>query len=932
MPNARWGVWLLVFGSLAGGGELVFETPRLRAVLGDDAAWRALVDKASGRDLCPKAPRIAFAAAQVGGHTRQADRAALDGDRLTIGFAGCDTRLTYRVAAAPGWLSFRLVEVAGTRPSQLTLVRLGVAITDHVGRRLSIAWNADTGVCLVGANLQTHGWARRRGGGYAELNALTQDEPGPRLEGSAAALVVAPMAELRPILHRLSVACDLPRNCDAHGTPSKELPLARRSYWFLSFGEADVDKVVDYCKRIGFRQVMMGSGSWCRTVGHYTFRTDRYPDGIESLRRTVARLHRHGIVVGMHCFASKVSKTDAYVTPVPDRRFWVDMTATLAADLGPAAATVRTASDLSQWPGSPACKKTRWEGGVVKHQEVLIDDEIIRYKAIGPEGKWDTFVGCERGAWKTRATAHKAGTSCRHYGVDGCINGYIIDQETSLLAEAHDRLAHVFNTCGFDMVYFDGGEDVDRRRFYHYSSKFQASAMSRFRKRPLLHMGTCFCHNVWHSFTRSSTVDHYLNTIRGRIISGAKVDTWPTVRDHIDRSVRYMLSVREDLVPGELGWFGIWPKGRHTDGLQLDETEYLLCKSLAYDAPISLQTSFATMEAHPLTPGILEIVRAYEQLRLRGVRPKSALARLEPQGQDFILFRDGRRKEPVDFVPAEPLPQVGGTHDLRSCLGPRGDGAVATLWHYTGKPGKLFLDGCAGRVTAFDIFGERLDVGRDGGSAVVPFGHRRTTLLFEGMAAEAVRERLAAAKIEVRKPVCLWIRATDFRRAVGEMAKGADVGVREPEALGGDVVVCTARPNREKPSHWYCEYTVRVPHKGVWTLWARVRYTSGGDESFGIVRPGEKLTLAYNQVLGNCGRNEKKWHWTGRGGGSGEAPPGRRVSFRLRRGRFTFRVHAREGGGTPATNPRLDCLCLTDDPAYLPTDDAARAALGRAER
>jgi len=38
-----------------------------------------------------------------------------------------------------------------------------------------------------------------------------------------------------------------------------------------------------------------------------------------------------------------------------------------------------------------------------------------------------------------------------------------------------------------------------------------------------------------------------------------------------------------------------------------------------------------------------------------------------------------------------------------------------------------------------------------------------------------------------------------------------------------------------------------------------------------------------------------------------------------------LRIWAREGGGTAATNPRLDLLCLTDDPDYLPTDTDAAA-------
>ena len=537
---------------------------------------------------------------------------------------------------------------------------------------------------------------------------------------------------------------------------------------------------------------------------------------------------------------------------------------------------------------------------------------------------WDTFLSCKRGAWGTKPSSHAAGATAYHYGVDGCINGYIIDQETSLMDEVADRIAHIFNYCGFDMVYFDGSEDVDRRRFHYYMSNFHEEAMRRFKKRPIVHMGGGLTHLNWHSFARTATVDTYLNTLRGAIISGATVDKWPTVKEHVDRSVQRLLAGRQDMMPGELGWFGIWPKGDNTDGLQLDDIEYLMCKSLGYDAPISLETSFAQMDAHVLTPEILNIVREYERLRMAGTISEDIAKMLQTPEEDFAMVQWGGE---INFAAVEEVPLVGGTHDVRSFVGEFGDGSVATIWHYL-RDGHVLVQLDPRRVTLTSLTGEKLEFETEDAKPLIPIGSTRNTLLCRGVSAAQLRQALENAEVRMRQAMMIFVRATDYRKLEGQMTRGSTVGVTEPEAFG-DVIVCTGSPRPGEANHWYAEYTVELPHEGRWTLWARVRYPSGADHSFGIVLPDEEVTLRDRQVLGNCGVNEKKWHWTGRGGGVTTVPPGQPITFNLESGPFTFRIYAREGAGTIAMNPRLDLLCLIDDPLVVPTDEDARKKLAQ---
>lgn len=901
--------------TVAAQAQVTLETTRMRLVIGEDANWRSVLDRASNRECLAEGVALPVAKVTIGANSFSASGASYDGKRLSLRFARTDTVLTYEVSTAADCPVLRLMQISGTRPQTVTLLQLPCCPTDQIGTRLDCAWDDRTAVALLSASQQTD--CSATGGKHALLRAFSQDAPGPKLEGAAVAVVVCPTSDFKRVARDLSHACGLLTNEDADGTPVKDLAVTRGSYWFLTFGESEVDQVVDYCERSGIKQVMIASGSWCRSVGHYLFNETRYPHGKQGLKAVVDKLHAHGILVGMHCFVSKVSKIDPYVTPVPDRRFWKDRQTTLAADVTADQTTIAVKDDLSQWPGSPVSKQKTWEGGVAKHQEVILGDEVVQYESIDPSGS--RFLGCKRGAWGTKASAHRTSEAAVHYGVDGCINGYIIDQETTLMAEVADRIAGIFNDCGFDMVYFDGGEDVNTLRFNYFSANFQEQAMRRFTRRPLIHMGTVRPHTLWHSYARAATVDTYLNTIHGNILAGVPLDRWPTVRDHIDKSVRQVEAWRKDMMPGELGWFGIWPREANTDGLQLDEVEYLLCKSLALDAPVSLETSFSQMESHPLTPEILRLVREYERLRLTGSVPQGTRTKLAETGKDFALIEEPGK---VSFASVKPLKLTGPLQELRACVGTLGTGSVATVWHPL-REGQLAIPLEASEVTATNLTGQRLAVTAHKGSTSVPVGCFRTTLLCAGLSPDQLRQALEASELQVKPPTLIFVQAEDYKRLEGSMALGSKVGVREPEAFG-DVIVCTGQQSRETTQPWYVEYTVQIPQEGRWTLWARVRYPSGIDDSFGILTPQEQVTLGSAQTLGNCGANDKKWHWTGRGAGTTTPPPGQPVTFRLPQGPFTFRLYAREGPGTAVSNPRLDMLCLTDDPGVVPTEEAAR--------
>lgn len=724
--------------------DVTFETPRSKIVIGADGQWKSIIDKAANRELCP-AKSIPFA--QIG-TSNPASSVKMQGKNILVEFKGVDTKLIYAVNTSNDWIHFKIAAVKGTRPEKVTYCQVPVNITKYVGPMLNIAWDEKTSVCLMAANMQsTCRPDKKAGKDKAVLQAITQDAPGPALEGAAVALIICPSPAIKTILRDVSHVFDLLTNEGPDGVPSKET-VGRNSYFFfLGINETYADKMIEYCKRTNFKQAMIVFHDWAVTAGHIEYDKKKFSKGRESIKAFAKKLNDAGIDLGLHTFISKIGSRDAYVKPVPDKRIWVDLPEiTLANDISADQTEIKAAQDLKQWPGSPLSKR-RWEGSLKANQMVVINDEIVYYKSIGPEGVFDTFVGCKRGSLGTSKAAHKADDKGVHWGYESS-GRFVIDPETDLLDIVTQRMADVVNECNVNMIYFDGSEDVPKTRRDYYSSLAHYKTLKKIIKKPVRHTGGMVEHRMWHSMTTGGTIDVFQHFIRRSIDRGTPVDKLPTVKTHINISVKRAIANTMSLMPSELGWFGIWPKAIYKDhvidGLQLDDIEYLMVKSLAYDAPISLETSFAQMDKHPLTPEILDIVGFYDPMRMARNVDAQTLEKLKEMNKDFIYVKQGDKGE---FVETAEITTVAGSHDIRSWIGQLENGnPVATIWHHDGESVNVMIKDKNVKVT--DFYGNEIEVKRPWGNTIIPVGIKRTTLIFDGMPINEACNLIINAKIK----------------------------------------------------------------------------------------------------------------------------------------------------------------------------------------
>ncbi|MCR4414245.1 MAG: hypothetical protein NUV77_17650, partial [Thermoguttaceae bacterium] len=415
------------------------------------------------------------------------------------------------------------------------------------------------------------------------------------LEPAAFGVLACPKAEFLGTVERFEQAAGVPSPRPG-GVWNKRSPWIKRSYFFLTdFRESQFDEALAIARRGGFHMILLGQESWCRSTGHYEVDRDRFPDGVEGLRRTIRRFNEAGFRVGLHFLGPSIYPPDPYLTPVPDPRLVKAATTELAADIDAKAAFLPTAEAPEKFPAE--------DGGYMGDGTVLqVGDELIWYgkrSTTPPYG----FAECRRGHLGTKSAAHKKGDRVWHllrsYGY------HMFDMDTSLLDEVTTNFAKVANACGIDMIYFDGSEKLQGDHWY-YNARLQKAFYDKLANKDMLLQGSSYSHYSWHLMARSASADGHGD-----------------LKGYLDERSPWFDSLARDGMPLDIGWY----YGYDPDST-LDQYEYILGATIGYDSSMSFQVSVAAASRHPFTQDILDLIARYEKLRLSGRVPAEMRARL----------------------------------------------------------------------------------------------------------------------------------------------------------------------------------------------------------------------------------------------------------------------------------------------------------------
>lgn len=156
------------------------------------------------------------------------------------------------------------------------------------------------------------------------------------------------------------------------------------------------------------------------------------------------------------------------------------------------------------------------------------------------------------------------------------------------------------------------------------------------------------------------------------------------------------------------------------------------------------------------------------------------------------------------------------------------------------------------------------------------------------------------------------------------MTPASRVGLMEAEALGEFLLpMVTVAAETPAPDCW-AEFSVVAPKSGAYRLWARVRFPAGEGESFRVAFTNAAETTG--ELILGAGQDPRHWHWVN--GGVVQLPAGA----------WTFRIQPQRAAATTfgplhwrqaelTQTPRLNLLCLSDEPGFVPTDADAQTVL-----
>ena len=692
-----------VAGAFAAFGDIAFENRNFRFVLGDDATAKSLVVKATGEEMLVPGERMPFCAVTQPRPfnnelklaypnkrtTYQANRVRRDGGKLIVGFELIPYEAEIGVEKGRGFLAFRLNRFIVDREAyfgnlrmdlppvkEFRVVQLPVKERANYGLWLNTMHDDRAAMAVVGTSPWPRVDAERRES-YRVMYVDALSEV--KRDGVGGAIVAAADGEgLLDALDELEERYDLPR-----GVKSRRSGMLNRSIlWTIDLTPANVDDHIAAAKKCGFTMMLVyypafsGFMKGYEPLGDYEFNRS-YPNGLEDLKEVVDKIRAAGITPGFHTLQTHIGSYSSYVTPIADPRLNIKQRFTLAKPYpGDDPAVVEVLEDTSS---APECDRAR----VLK-----FGGELFSYEDRTREPPY-RFTGVKRGYWHTAPQPHPRGEiggvlDVSEYGAISCY----IDQRTDLQDEIAEKIARIYD-LGFEFCYFDGSEGANEP-YEIYVPLSQYRVCKKFKKMPIFTEGAAKAHFGWHLQAGANAFDVFPPEIFKPMIAKHPLEEAPIMR--------------KDFTRLDFGWWRLEAPGSRSRrskvpsiGTQTDMIEYGASKAASWDCPETVMMNFPGATSIPRFDDMAEVLRRWEDVRVRNLMTDEWRAKLRDPKREFHLFlRPDGTYELVEWRQI----LVGGKEyapGLRAFVFERGGKRVVAYWHTAGR-GSFVLKDAASTV------------------------------------------------------------------------------------------------------------------------------------------------------------------------------------------------------------------------------------------
>ena len=682
----------------------------------------------------------------TGGERFPASAVHRQGDRLMIDFAPANVRAVCRVWRTDAYLALELLGIEGEPVDRIEFLRLRLPRTPLLGEWVNVAGDDRFAACLCGGNVRTEVEMLPE---HDNVLITAAAERSVGLVGATAVLLGCPepKKQFLDAMARVETDFHLPA-----GASARRSPLQKLSYlWASPLNPQNVDGYIDFARRGGFRMILFSYTAFSTGPGHFAWNMD-YPRGMADLERVTGAIRAAGLKLGLHIHYSKAGKRDAYVTPVPDPRLHVERPFTLAAGVAADSTTLPVRED----PAGATLDAGR--------RLLKLDRELIEYGAYRRVPRFE-FTGCRRGTLGTKAAPHTAGTLAGLLDVDTWPAFIRLDQTTDIQDEVARRVAEIYRRTGpYDMVYFDGAEDVHEPFWYHVASS-QYRVFRLLDPPPSVCESAHYTHFSWHMISRSNAYDTVAPPEGMKDF--CRLMPCPTAASRANDFSRI-----------QFGWLGNFGRSRRGCAGP-DVFEYVASRAAAWDCPVALHASLEELRSNPRAEDCLAAIRIWEdarlgnhlseadRVRLRNVAP--ADARYVPCFQQRAIFdrvQKGNELTPVErriladrrehhlfineqgryeLVELEEVPNVAGGR-VKAFLFRRAARPADAYLLAWAREGELRLRLPVRGLSAMRPLGKPVDCRADGEGSELVVGPR-TYLLLRDTSLDAARRLVGSAQI-----------------------------------------------------------------------------------------------------------------------------------------------------------------------------------------